>query len=259
MFRYHYPMFKKGRILKRDMLEDLRDFPREVTDLFYHNYSDGVITGANIVVNENANRFVVTKGIVKFQGKLYVLREDTEIAYFSTGKDTLVKLRFTEVASSLDFVEGLADIVLDESVDIGENEMELARYKLKIGAYLRSDYQDLADFNTEYNTVNIIHVAYSGEREKTVHPDFLRYFAREILKNGAQNPYDIAFSFQCLNERVVNRELICAYLANRSKQASELYSNEEIHRALVQIALDAIHHAGSGRSVRNGVRKILVD
>ncbi|OOM73567.1 hypothetical protein CLPUN_44630 [Clostridium puniceum] len=48
MFENRYPLFNSGRLLKIEMLEELRNFPREFLDVQLKGYSDGIIYGCDI-------------------------------------------------------------------------------------------------------------------------------------------------------------------------------------------------------------------
>ena len=52
MFQNIYPVFEPKRLLKKEMLENLRDFPRSLFGLQYQNYSDGILYGCDITGTE---------------------------------------------------------------------------------------------------------------------------------------------------------------------------------------------------------------
>ncbi len=35
MFKNVYPLFERKRLLKKEMLENIRDFPRDIVDIFF--------------------------------------------------------------------------------------------------------------------------------------------------------------------------------------------------------------------------------
>ena len=218
------------------MLENLRDYPRDFLDLYFQDYSNGIIAGVNIIVDETT--LVITKGIVKYNNQLYMLQTDYELSYQATGKETMLKIRFTEEKNELEFTDFTTGIVLDGAMNLSHNELELGRFKLKPGARLRSAHIDFLDFATEYNTVNYIHCQYSGMHKSTYHPIILQYFAQELLKNRPTNPYDIAFALECLNQDRVQRDVIDFYVSNRLGLDYQEYTNLQIHKYLSRILLD---------------------
>jgi hypothetical protein len=233
VFTNTFPIFEKGRILKTEMLENLRDFPREFADIFFQNFSDGVISGAELAVGKNT--ITITRGMIKHRNKLYMLHEDHSIAYSHTNKEMVLKVRFAPEAAASDFCRNQSLIVLDENPVVAGAELELGRFKLQEGAQLRSDYTDFYDFSTEFNTINIIHLPYAGRRASTMKPVVMKYFAKVLLANRAGNHLDISFAMQCLNHERVERELIVLYLAGRLGIPCRQYSNWEIYKHLAQI------------------------
>lgn len=243
MFVNIFPNFDKGRILKKEMLDNLRDYPRNFLDIYFKDFSKGIISGADLIVGEKD--ITVTKGIIKFDNKIYMLEKEISIPYYATNKEAIIKVRFLDGALNSDFTINTAEIFIDESENIERDEMELGRFKLKERAKLRQDYTDFYDFSTEYNTLNIINVEYSGINKSTIHSNILRYFARIVFKNRSDNPYDIAFAMQCMNESCIDREVIIFYISNRLGVEYSNYSNMQIYKYLCQIV----------REVESGVRK----
>jgi len=77
MHEVKFPYFKKDRILKIEMLEDFRDFPRDVLDVYNADMSDGIVCGLDPTVDKNT--IVFSKGIAKYDGKLHVFHDPTVI------------------------------------------------------------------------------------------------------------------------------------------------------------------------------------
>lgn len=257
MFTQLQPDFQRGRILKTEMLNRLRDFPQYFTDIYFQQLSDGVVMGADVQVHDDILR--IKRGIVKHAGRLYLLEEDMEVPYKATGHETVLKIRFTPQSDRPDFIEYGSTVVLDDDLNLSTNELELARFKLKEGAKLRSQYQSFADMTTEYNTLNIIHVSYAGNGNGTIHPAIIRYFASELLSKESANPYDIAFGMLCLNGTTVEREVLLHYVSHRLGIGYQDYANVQIHKYLDRI----LHQAGGSRSKfddrHQGPRRMIVD
>lgn len=92
MLTHIVPKFEKGRILKTEMLENLRDYPRSFLDIRYQDFSDGIITGMNVTVGENT--LTIGRGIVKHKDRLYLLEQEQEVPYAATGRLSVLKLLF---------------------------------------------------------------------------------------------------------------------------------------------------------------------
>jgi len=228
-----YPYFTPQRILKREMLESLRDYPRDVMEVFTEDLSDGIVCGLVPTVDREILTF--SKGIVKHKGSLYVIHEPSVLSYGETETEVLIKLSFYDEIRDKDYETQFMEIEIDKNLSIRRNQLELGRFKLKKGAYLRQNYQDLYDFTTEYNTINVVNVLYAGCREATISIEILRYFAREALEVRPQNPMDLSFCLLCLNSKLVERQVIRNYIGYRLEEEFQELSNTQIHDKLVTI------------------------
>ncbi len=229
------------------MLESLRDYPHELSDLYFREYSDGILAGVSVQVRENS--LIVGAGIVKHGGRIYTLMRECELPYEACGQEIALKLRFYPAEKDGDFTVYRTELLLVEADEAAPDEMELARFKLKEGAKLRRDYRSFTDFATEYNTLNLLHAEYAGFRQSTLHPELLRYFAAEMMKSRTANPHDLVFAMHCLNTQAVDREAILHYVAARSGRDYKAYTNVQIHTQLCRILEDA---GSGGRQVPGG-------
>ena len=258
MFTEKFPIFEKDKILKADMLTSLREYPRSMFLLQFQDYSDGILSGVRVKVTEED--LTVTPGVIKQQGKLFHMEEAVRVPYFATGTGHILKLRFLEEELKNDFTICRTELTLEEESSLAVDEIELCRFTLKNGAQLRQDYQDLADFATIHNTVNIIHVKYAGVNEPTLSPEITRYFGSELLSLNPDNPYDVSFAMHCVQNKIMNRGAIKAYLMARLKVREEaLSTNEALHRYLTRVLEDVVN----GRNGRNyqggGNRRVVVE
>lgn len=231
------PRFEKGRILRTEMLENLRDFPRTFLDVRFEKYSEGIVTGLKVRVEDQA--LVVSKGILKHAGRLYLLEDDFTVPYAATGRMAVLKMIFLEPTRRPDFTAHHAEIVLEGEESLGLEEVELGRFKLKPGAVLRSDYQDFADMATEYNTWCDLQAPYSAISEPTLRPDIMHFFAREMLRFRSGDMLDHAFSFTCLNSERISRETIEQYIHLKTGISCTNFSNVQLHRQLSDILEEA--------------------
>jgi hypothetical protein len=257
LFINAFPQFQKGRILKTEMLENLRDFPRDFWDIFLHNYSDGIIAGAAMTVSDNI--ISITKGIVKFQEKLYLLDQELQLVVAAAPQEVFVKVKFDGPVVGSDFLVHNSRLII-ETKPLQQDELELGRFKLNEGAQLRSVYRDFDDFVTEYNTLNIVHVPYAGLGKSTVSPMLIQYFLKQVIKGLTQNAFDISFFMQCFNAERVERDAILYYLTNRLSIPDKDYSNLEIYQYLRMI-MKEMKSGSKGNVEHNGKKsvKIMID
>ena len=257
MFANIIPKFGKGRILKKEMLENLRDYPRNFGDIYFKDYSNGIISGADVRICEST--IIIKKGIVKNEGRLYMLENEFEIPYRQTNTEVLIKIRFEEEESDIDYLNHNSIILIDDNTETAKNELELGRFKLREGAILRSEYKDFYDFSTEFNTVNVINVEYAGLKMSTISPMILNYFSKIVLKSNPENMFDIVFAMQCLNGNIVEREAILYYISNRLGMEYKDYPNAQIYKYLTFIVREI--ESGKKRKIDtpNKPSRIIVD
>lgn len=237
MREYKKPLFQKGRVLKQEGLEALRDFPYGLAGLLLKNWSDGVLSGFDISYQREEDKegqLVVSAGAVWHDGQIVLTEQETfPFAFFDC--PVKIGIRFFPKRETEDF----SICPLEISLEDGEREiegMELGRFRLSKGARLRKDYQDLRDFSTAYNTLNVIYVPYAGEDGITVSPVLLQVFARMILENPSAKEIDINFAFLCLNHSPVSRKCLLSYISRRLGIPYRELSHSEIYQCLVQIA-----------------------
>jgi hypothetical protein len=240
VFENQLPNFGKGRILKTEMLENLRDFPRKFWRIALQHYSNGIITGADLIVDENT--ITVKPGIIKYGEQIYLLENTYATPYYHTNREMAIKVIFLDTVVDSDFTSYRTKILIDELANRGPGELELGRFKLREGAQLRSDYTDFLDFTTEYNTINIVHTEYAGIHKSTLNPLVMQYFGQLLLKSTSENPYDVSFAMQCLNQERVERDLITLYLVHRLGIPIKDYSNRDLYKYLTSI----VHELESG-------------
>ena len=256
MFKNKKPYFKRGNILKRQMLENLRDYPREFIDIFFEDYSEGIIAGADITVKDEF--ICINKGLIKFREKIYVLDETEKIKYFSSNEDVIIKLKFLEEKDVGDFIVYDSEVYIDkENNQLAQDEFELGRFKLREGAKLRSNYTEFTDFSTKYNTVNIINVKYSAIGNYTISPLITEEFSNILKKTKLDNNLDTLFLMQALNSKIISRELIVYYLTQRLNLNKKNYSNLEIYNYLKLI----VKRLKGKESIKRGMKnnKMIVD
>ena len=92
MFKNNYPLFNSGRLLKIEALEELRDFPREFFNIRFKGYSDGIISGCDIEINDNS--IEIKKGIAKYNNVIYILNEDESMDYKHNNQLMILKIKF---------------------------------------------------------------------------------------------------------------------------------------------------------------------
>ncbi|AOR23477.1 hypothetical protein [Clostridium taeniosporum] len=259
MFENRYPLFESGRLLKIDMLNELRDYPRIFIDIMLKEYCDGIISGCSIDVENDF--LIVKKGIIKYNEVIYILKEDTKIKYECNNKFTIVKVKFLREAIDKDFIKNCTEFYLDDELELNENEMELCRFQLREGAHLRINYTGFEDLSTEYDTVNIINTPYSTKSTIGLSPIILKMFGRELIKCNINEAWDITFATMCIqNKDAIEKDIIISYLSYKLNIQEKDYSNEELYLYLLEVLKKQREDSGTNNNHKRGrFKKILID
>lgn len=259
MFIESYPKFERDMILKAEMLENIKQYPRDMFHLIYQDYTDGIISGAQILIEEGRT-LVITPGIIKYQGVLYRLPKQKKIVSEPLGVEQILVVRFLDKEEHVNDILYPTELILKQDNKPLENELELCRFILKEGAVLRKDYQDLRDMATLHNTINIIEVHYAGKNAATLSPEITYRFGSEMMKYRLSDPYDTAFVMQCIQRNVIQRELLEQYVHYRVPNAEHgALTQKQLHHYLTVIVDSVKHGGGRNRGMQGGNRRMLVD
>ena len=232
MQNFSEPLFRKGRVLKTESLEALRDFPLHLARLGLERWADGILFGYDIRY-ENGS-VSVGAGAAWHQGQV-VLTEAERLPFHAFEQQVTVCLRLYPGAYTEDFYVRQVQLRLKNG-EAGRDEFELGRFRLSEGARLRKDYKDLRDCRTAYNTLDITQVPHAGPGGVTVSPHILRIFAQSVLESSSCQELDAAFALMCLSQELVARAGLLRYVARRLGEPLRELSHSEIFERLVRIA-----------------------
>ena len=269
MIENKYPIFGHGQVISKEALDLLRDNPAELIELLYLDRKDGIISGFNLVADTENKQVTVTKGIVKYGGKIFWMNEDYKFDMPEIENRYILKLNLFSDFQKRKFYVRSADFSLEilnngENVEIkNENdvetrfdlgdkleinyenventgrkkigEIEITRFITRVGAELRNDYNSFKDLRRDFNLLELINTKYSSKHELgTLHPKILELFGKEASKKTNLDIYDVNFYVNCLNESV-ERDIIIAYINLKLEMEQKNYSNEELYQYLVKI------------------------
>lgn len=252
MFEYKVPLFVPGP-LKKEILLALRDLTWSEQVIRYLDYTDGIVSGCEFY--EDNMRIGIRGGIVKFGGRIFLLKEPVSVPYEPTDAWTILKIRFSPQVPDRNYEFFTGQLVLDQNTQVLPNELEMGRFKLKAGSRLRSDYKDFADMQTEYDTVNLACVKQAERKQTTLAPAITVQFAREAYACIKDNALDAAFCGDCLKGDALPREYIQQYVAARLNRPYAEMEQLQLYEALEQV-LHMIqgNAARSRRPVSAGIR-----
>lgn len=257
MFQDEYPVFIRKHLLKIEMLENLRDYPRDFVQIFYKNYSDGILSGCEIKVC--GHYLFVQPGIIVYSHRLYLLKEEVKIPYGAEDMQVYLKIKLLDEHKNIEKISYLSQIILEEAVPNQKDEIELCRFRLQKGSRLRENYVDFEDYTTTYDTLIRIYVPYSDEEGGTIAPDILRQFAKEAMECRIHDPLDLSFCMAVLqNQKVISRQMVTSYLNSKFRSEKNQYSNIEMYNELLKILEEMKHGKSMGTSSREQRKKIML-
>jgi len=226
-----FPIFTKGRVLKKESIEYLRDFPYDLATLAWDDYSDGVLGGFKVSIKEDC--IVVGQGALKYKGNIILVNETVSILS-EYGRLMYIKVAIGKYQETEDFKLCPIEIKIDKSKPLHDNEIELGRFCLESGAQLRCKYDSFYDLRTEENTLDLTRTPYAGRGTPTLHPRVLKEFAQALL-TSSQDATDTAFALICLNTDVVSKSSIEWYLAKRNHIEYKKYGLEQLYDKLAEM------------------------
>ena len=246
MFENRYPIFKRGELIDKKELDLLRDNPEEMLKLMYMDRKNGIIKGFEIISDTEKREVKITRGIVKYGENLYKMSEDYIFSMPEVENKYILKLRLMSDIEDKKYYIRRGEFILTEEEKILDNEIEITRFITRTGAELRNDYKDFKDLRRDFNLLEIINVKYSSRNEKgTLHPKILKLWGMEASKKENLDIFDINFYNICLQQDIIEREIIIAYINRKLKNNKEDYTNEEIYKNLLKI----LENLGNERTV----------
>ena len=266
-----YPLFERNRILKKELMWALRDYAFADIQLEYQGFPNGILKGCGVKVR--GQELVVSKGLAKYGGFVYLVTEEMSLPYGPKEKLQVLKMKLEEDKGSEDFTAYRVNLFLDDNPVKQEGELELCRFKLQHGSRLREDYKNFEDMATEYDTVNLLEADFASVSGKSFSPEVTGYFAREALKAEYCQAEDISFAYLCLSQPgAVSREVVWDYVGRKLSDGTgglyedslgdgeaEVRGNTEIFQGMVSALREM--QTGSGRRTGRdgGRRRILVE
>ena len=258
MLQSNYPLFNKGRILKIEMLEALRDMPRSIIHTTYDRFEEGILQG--LCVSIDGNEIHISPGLLKSGHQILVMEQPAVLSYHATDELTRLVITVEQPDETPDIQRWTAVIRFTSTLQQEKNQWELMRFKLKQGAHLRTEYQSFADLTTEYNTVNPIHRKNALEGQYGVSAQMLELFCTYAQQATNSQPLDQLFCLQILqNSSTVSLKATQYYIAQRLNEQFSSSDPKDIHRKLTDILrlIQQDQQQVHAQGIRN--RKLIVE
>lgn len=257
MFQYILPEFRAKRLLRAEMLEQLRDYPKNIVELALGGFTDGLLSGGDLSWDKGI--LTVSPGILYWKGRLYFQEKSCSIPCRSMDHMQYLKVRFADEQREAGQVRGAGEIVLETTETDLVCELELCRFFLQEGARLRVRHENFEDFSTRYDTVNFLYASYAAQGERAMPPIMLKQYAKELLALGTENIYDVSFAMNILaTGGNIRTECVREYLKARMETLSleKISGTEEYYKSLL-LLLNRMKRGAMGvRKQTQGRREI---
>lgn len=256
MFKSIFPQFIHKATLKKKMLDELRDYPRVISEMLIRDYGDGVIKGTDITWENEV--LTIGEGLLVHHGQIYRMEEDFKLDCPCVDRLTFLKIRFITTNMEMGLTGGVGEIYFDDCPP-ETDEIELGRFRLQEGARLRTEYENVEDYQTEFDTLNRIHMPWLCPGGMSLWPRLILDYGTELLDTGTEQPLDVAFAMQALgSEGQVSKRLLLSYLERKTGKRMKEGDNGKIYKGLIQVLREGRFGQGEIKKSENRTRQMLL-
>jgi len=246
MFRYEYPEFNNKHLLKIDMLEQLRDYPKQCMQLLFQGQGNGIVNGCELTWNDN--RFIINSGVIHWNGNLYFLEKPYTLECRPEDQQRYLVVKFLKEMKHSDKISGETRIYLRKEPVRTQDEMELCRFRLQEGSRLRSVYKDFRDYSTEYDTINTILAPFWSSSGSTISPVILMQFAMEMMQTEMEDSFDTSFVMNVLaNDGRTSRKAVEQYLMIKENKQYNSADSLALYQGLLHVLSNRKSHGNRGQ------------
>lgn len=135
--------FQAGSILRKEMLQDLYEYPRIAVESLFSDHSDGILYGLKWK-EKGDNHHIISPGALKFHGNIYFLKEELDV------EKEIMDILSVNGSYRLCFVCQKAEKTIDSKTD----------YYLKLIALQDKEYKELGNNAFWYR-----YIRYSGGKK----------------------------------------------------------------------------------------------
>lgn len=234
--------FERGSILTKNMLESLYSYPKDLIDINYMDYSNGIIKGLSIVKKEDS--FLLQKGILKYKNEIFVLNKDLNLEkYLKDLKDGFRYVIYFEYVGINTVEKGIDEKVFDLKISkLSEYEkLEVEKEVLFLGKFTYCSKNKInfaisleSFIKSKNDCFNNIRCKYSGYRKYTLSHDIGYLILTYLKKKENPHPLDFTIISQLTKEGTIDYDLISYYINIITNENIEGYSNEEIFEVFCQ-------------------------
>ena len=128
-----YPLFETGRILKKEALEVIRDYPKDLLSILYEGYTNGVIRGLRLSSDHENRSLIIGKGLVKLKGEVYQISKEIRVTYTHTEQREYLRLKCSGESVDKDWKVTKIKAFLSTEEESLDDEILLCDFLLKSG------------------------------------------------------------------------------------------------------------------------------
>ena len=213
--------FPHKAILTSSMLEELYNYPRELSRLILNEYSDGIICGLDYSIKDGD--LILSSGIFRLNGEIYLLKNDLNISELAE-KNSLVNS--TKYFMTFERKSRITEPCM------AERNLELIFTTEKppctLGSFVFLDRKDfslpaLTDGDNPFENIfrrsvlNLFEVPFAEKHGATFHPLLFRLVKDFLLRKKNKTPFDYAILVHLQNSETISSQTLVEYIALENK------------------------------------------
>lgn len=245
------PLFEKGKILDKEMLDEVKNIGLNYIETLYANLDDGVIYGVTPYIGDN-NRVIISSGLIKYKKNLLKVNSNLIIDIPIEDGEYICILKVDNIKNTDKFIEIVFSFNLLKNMDIKDDDFEIFRIIRREGASLKEPiiFQGLSK---EYNTINIINLKVSTSSGGNLSLKLLKLYAKDMISSKILNEFEKFICFSILNSNC-EREFLLNYL-----QIEDTSKNIDIYNTLEKIYLNSKNKNNNKKIDNIKKNKMMVD
>lgn len=227
--------FERGSILTKNIIQNIYDYPRDLINIMYSNYPDGIIKGLEI--HKKDNNIFLSKGILKYDNEYFFLKEnlDMESLFNNLNEGTSYAIYF-ENKGECKVEDNFISHKLELKIISCDDYKKLDNSKVFfLGEFTYNDEtkikfpNELIDLKKKrHSCFNNINVNYSGYKENTFCPNIGQLILNHLKLKKNISPLDFTLMCELSKEQTLSYETICFYIKNVINKDVYDLSREEV-------------------------------
>ncbi len=213
--------FKKGSILTSQMLTALYEQQRNILDIQYNNYSDGIINGLDFYVDNDM--LFVSAGMVKFGGEIFSMRNPSNISAIIKQSGCVEEGETLSIVLTKDknILSNNGVITSRLNIEVRSNRVDrdfiLAETVYRKNILPKTEYNSFENLrDKKYNYIDITNRRYSLMGEATCNPVITHLFAKELIKKRHLTDFDRIILALGMNKVLIENSLLVEYFASHN-------------------------------------------